>query len=176
MTLEYLRLRITTPTRPIEPGRGFYQLEEDALYVQIGLFDTRNRFFSYLESETVRLDFDRNARLIFVELSLPRRAWSVQDELEFPEVIEMADIRWLDFRETIKEPTVTTNRDRTMVRIRYSSDRAERNFYLARTVVAQVDSKDNLVAIWVERIEDDIAGREIATFRKRCRKGWAVTV
>ncbi len=35
-TIESIALKIDTPTGEITPGRGFYQLEEDALYVQVG--------------------------------------------------------------------------------------------------------------------------------------------
>jgi hypothetical protein len=175
VTLATTRLKVSTPTEPIAPGRGFYQLEEDALYVQIGLFDPDFRFFSYLESESVHLELDRNARLIFIEVTQPRRHWEVSDDLMFPSVVEMADLRWLDFRESIHEPRLTANYSRTLLRVEYSTSSATRNYYLTRNVVAQVDSADHLAAIWINDIEDDLAGREIAAFRKRCRRGLAGT-
>ena len=49
------KLKISAPIEPIPPGRGFYQLEEDSLLVQVGVFDRRRRFFSYLQSEHVCL-------------------------------------------------------------------------------------------------------------------------
>lgn len=170
MTLAAAKLRISTPIEPIAPGRGFYQLEEDALFVQIGLFDPSHRFFSYLESETVHLELDRRARLIFVEVSQPRRHWEVSDDLEFPTEAEQVDLHWLDFRTTIKEPCLITNQSRTQLQIQFSTHWPTRNFYLTRNVIAQVDSADRLAAIWIDSIEDDLAGREIASFRKRCRR------
>lgn len=153
------------------PGRGFYQLEEDALYVQIGLFDPCYRFFSYLESETVRLELDRQARLIFIEVTRPRRHWEVSEDMQFPVVAEIADLRWLDFRENIQEPRLATDSSRTLLHLQFCTDLPTRNFYLTPNVIAQVDSADRLAAIWIDNIEDDLAGREIASFRKRCRRG-----
>ena len=170
MTLAATRLRISTPTEPIASGRGFYQLEEDALYIQIGLFDPNYRFFSYLESESVHLELDRQARLIFIEVTQPRRRWEVSDDLHFPGVAEMADLRWLDFRETIEEPRLLTDYSRTLLHLQFSTDSSTRNFYLTRHVIAQIDSADHLAAIWINNIEDDLAGRGIASFRKRCRR------
>jgi len=168
--IQSARLRISTPTEPISPGRGFYQLEEDALYIQIGLFDPDRRFFSYLESASVGLEFDRSARLIFIEVNQPRRFWEVEDSLAMPVAAEVKDIRWLDFRETIAEPQLTCNSLRTLLRLRFHNGRPWRNYYLADHVIMQVDEQDRLSAIWTDEIEDDLAGREIASFRKRCRR------
>jgi len=152
------------------PGRGFYQLEEDALYVQIGMFDPRYRFFSYLESQSVQLELDRQARLIFIEVTQPRRHWEVSDDLQFPQAAEVADLRWLDFRDTIREPRLSTNHSRSLLHVQFSSRLPLRNFYLTRDVIAQLDASDRLAAIWINDIEDDLAGRAIASFRKRCRR------
>jgi hypothetical protein len=170
VALKTATLRISTPTEPIAPGRGFYQLEEDALYVQIGLFDPLYRFFSYIESELVHLELDRQARLIFIEVTQPRRHWEVSDNLQFPQVAEMADLRWLDFRTTIQEPQLATDHTRTLLYVQFSPPTTTRNFYLTPNVIAQVDSTDHLVSIWINNIKDDLAGREIASFRKRCRR------
>ena len=104
MTVERIRLRIATPIEPVMPGRGFYQLEEDALYVQVGLFSSGRRFYSFLESSNVLFDFDRLGRLIFMEVRVPRRRWEVDTTLEVPAIVQPADIRWLNFRDTIDHP------------------------------------------------------------------------
>ena len=59
MTVSQIKLKVQTPSGPVLPGRGFYQLEEDALYVQIAPFSREFRFFSFLESEFVHLDLDK---------------------------------------------------------------------------------------------------------------------
>ena len=167
MTIQSARLRISTPTEPTAPGRGFYQLEEDALYVQIGDFAPQHRFFSYLESEFVSLQFDHNALLIFIEVTLPRRRWKVDDKLIMPSAADQADIRWLEFRETIREPKLTTNKTQTRLRLQFTHNSPSRNFYIADHVILQADNKDHLAAIWIDDIEDDLAGQEIAAFRKQ---------
>ncbi|MCK4460719.1 MAG: hypothetical protein KAW46_02890 [candidate division Zixibacteria bacterium] len=167
MTIQSARLRISTPTEPIAPGRGFYQLEEDALYVQIGAFAPQHRFFSYLESEFVSLQFDRNARLIFIEVTLPRRGWKVDNELIMPSMAELADIRWLDFREAISEPQLTTNKTQTRLHLQFTHNSPWRSFHISDNVILQTDDNDHLAAIWIDDIEDDLAGQEIAAFRKQ---------
>lgn len=170
MAVETPRLRISSPAEPIVPGRGFYQLEEDVLYVQIGLFADTRRFFSYLESDYIRLDCDRAGRLIFIEVRVPRRNWPIDENLGSPEVAEMADVRWLDFRSPMDAPVLSTPPDRNGLLIRFSPQTATRNYYLADTVVVQVDDANGLVALWIGDIRDDLAGREIGAYRKSCRK------
>jgi len=169
MTAADLRLRISTPTEPIPPGRGFYQLEEDALYVQVGLFSASRHFYSFLECDSVRFDLDRNGRLIFIEVAVARRRWPVVPPLVAPPIVEPADIRWLDFRSEIPPPTLATNRKRTMLRLAFADRLPARAYYLAEDVVAQVDQHDRLAAIWIVDITDDLAGQEIGAFRKHFR-------
>lgn len=162
-------LRITTPTRATEPGRGFYQLEEDALYVQIGSFSSDRKYFSYLESETVRLDLDRSGKLMFIEVSTARRNWPVEKELTPPVNVEPAEIHWLDFRSTIPSPTFSTNPARTMLSLAFSNDERSHSYHLAESVLIDVTEHNRLKAIWITDIIDDLAGAEIAAFRKGMR-------
>lgn len=169
MSPELPRLQISTPSEPIEPGRGFYQLEEDTLYVQVGPFESGKRFYSYIESSNFSLEFDRDGRLIFIELNLPRRLWPVDQSLAWPSEVEPADIRWLDFRAHIDMPQILTNADRSMIQIRLSDAKPTTAYYLASTVLLQIDSKNLPVGLMVRDINDDLAGAEIAAFRKQIR-------
>jgi hypothetical protein len=171
MTVQSLKLRIMPPTGPIGPGRGFYQLEEDSLYVQIGPFGPARRFFSYLESDHVHLDFDRDGSLIFMEVDLPRRQWRTDESLEQPHRAEAADIHWLNFRDTISEPEILANPNRTAALIRFSDKPALCGYYLAESVILYVGPESEPVSIWVGDIVDDLAGLEIAAFRKDVRRG-----
>jgi hypothetical protein len=170
MTLSRIRLRISTPREPIPPGGGFYQLEEDILYVQVGLFSTNRRFFSYLESENVRLELDRSGHLIFIEVNLPRRRWEIDTELAAPVIVEPADIRWLNFRNTFKEPRLVASPDKTTAAILFSDLTPTHNYYLAESVILQTYHRREAVAIVVKDIVDDLAGKEIASFRKSLRE------
>ena len=165
MTVEVLKLKIQTPAGPVFPGRGFYQLEEEALYVQIAPFSRDYRFFSFLESERVRFDLDKEGRLLFFELDLPRRRWPVDARFCLPEHAEPAEIRWLDFRDRINEPKITTNKKRTAVKLLFSAETPCRSYELADSVILQTDSAAHLKALYVTDIIDDIAGQEIAAFR-----------
>ncbi len=66
MSSPKIQLRIDTPTGPTKSGRGFYQLDEESLFVQIGLFTEKKHFFNYLENEIVLFDLDRTGQLIFI--------------------------------------------------------------------------------------------------------------
>ncbi len=167
MTLNSITLRISTPTEPTPPGRGFYQLEEDALFVQIGAFSRDRKFFSYLESDHLRLDLDRQGRLIFIEVNLPRRRWTKNVDLTMPDNPQLADIRWLDFRQPIAEPVFLCNRNQTRLLIQFAAKPATRSFLVGDRVILEADADNHLASIWVDGIEDDLAGREISTFRKR---------
>jgi len=169
MSLDSITLRISTPTEPIASGRGFYQLEEDILYVQIGTFSGERKFYSYIESESLRLDIDKSGHLIFLEYKLPRKLWPIDDNFSSPKTLESADLKWIDFRERVGDPAVYTNNNKSKICFRFSDNPAKYSFYLAESIFLQVDEKDYLVAIWIDDITDDIAGREISAFRKKVR-------
>lgn len=164
-TIESIALKIDAPTGEITPGRGFYQLEEDALYVQVGAYSKRQRFFNYLESDWVRFDIDKEGRLIFIEVSLPRRRWELSTQISPPTIAEPADIRWLDFRARMTEPRLLTNKKQTHLLIDFMSHHTWRWFTLAERVFVQVDDENRLAAVMVADIEDDLAGTQIAAFR-----------
>ncbi len=169
MTVKSPRLSISTPTEPILPGRGFYQLEEETLYVQIGPFHDHRKFFSYLDSNNVSLQLDRTGRLIFLSVGIPKRRWKIAPSLTPPKIVEPADIRWLDFREQIEEPALLTNKPKSVIKLEFSQIENPLNYFVAGAVVAQVDSEGQLAALWVTEIVDDLAGREIGAFRKQLR-------
>ena len=165
--IESIALKIDAPTGPPAPGRGFYQLEEDALYVPVGEQTRRRRFFSWLESERVRFDIDKSGRLMLLEVDCPRRQWDVDSNLSGPSLAEPADIRWLDFRSFIPDPDLLTNSERTVLQLRFHTGDSWRWQALAQDVLIQTDRDLNLAAVMVTGIEDDLAGRRIAAFRKR---------
>jgi hypothetical protein len=170
--LESIALKIDSPTGQVLAGRGFYQLEEDSVYVQVGEYHNGRRFFNYLESEHVRFDIDRTGRLILIEVSCPRRRWEIDEILVPPQIAEPADVRWLDFRSRIPEPRLITNPPRAALLLRFAPDHFWRWFLLAESVFIQVDANLSLAAVLISRIEDDLAGREIAAFRRLINRRW----
>lgn len=167
--MDRISLNISTPTEPIRPGRGFYQLEEDILFIQVGRFSFRRRFFSYLEAPNCWLDFDRDGRLIFIEMNTPQRQWETKSELSSPEVVEAADIRFLNFREKIPAPQIFTNPKQDLVKIKFGDNGGGMFYYLGEDVIAETDQNQHLSAIWVNKITTDFAGREIRKYRKANR-------
>lgn len=165
-----LHIADSSPVVTTCPGRGFYQLEEDSLYVQIGPFGGKHRFFSYLESESCRLETDKEGRLVFLELSVPRRRWPVDHDLVIPANSRWADIRWLDFRTTVPEPRILTNQRRDAIRLQFADSETQRHFRLADVVVVSVDRNNHLTGLWVTDIIDDLAGQEIAAYRRAVRE------
>jgi hypothetical protein len=166
MAIEKIKVRVLTPTERLLPGRGFYQVDDDTLFVQIGPFKRSRQFFSYLESESVRLDIDREGRPIFIEIGLPRRHWQVLPDFEIPPAAETADIRFTDFRKTISVPTLLAPPDRRSLLIRFDRPGRSRCYRLADSVIAQVSDDGGLMAVWVMDIVDDFAGQQLAAFRK----------
>jgi hypothetical protein len=169
MLSEAPKLQINAPIDGTMPGRGFYQLEDDTLYVPIGA-PSKARFFSYIESEQVRLDLDKSGRLLLFEVERPRRHWPIDGDLAEPIDALPADIRWLDFRETIANPQIRTNANRGCLLLQFSTVTPSRAFYLADNVILRADENDRLVSIYVGKIEDDLAGQEIRRFRRQCRQ------
>ena len=163
------QLRISPPTGPLPPGRGFYQLEESALYVPIGISDP-SPFFSYLESDTVRFDINQKGQLLFIEIDAGRHTWKVDRTFEGPAGSESADVRWLDFRSTISSPQLLSNRPRTMLHLKFTDASVARSVQIAEHVVLQITEDTRLAGLTVLDICDDLAGQEIAKFRASLRK------
>ena len=165
-----LAVRIITPAPESVPGRGFYQLEESALYIPVGAQDRTRHYFSSLESENVRLDIDREGRLMFIEVSAARSVWSLTDKLALPVWAEPADVRFLGFRTSLPEPRLLTDRQRQRLQICFSPAPVAHAVSIAESVILSVDDRHLVVSILIADIVDDLAGREIAQFRKSQRE------
>jgi hypothetical protein len=170
MPVQLLRLNITPPAGPIPRGRGFYQLEEETFYFPVEYKNHTEKFFSYLESETVSLQFDREGRLIFIESPIPRRQWQINNDLVPPEKAKPADIRFLDFRQPFPPPIIYCDQTRETILFRFGQGVSTHNYYLAENLIAQVNDRNLLMAIWAFDISDDLAGRHIARWRKTVRQ------
>jgi hypothetical protein len=166
MAIKSIKVRVSTPTEHLLPGRGFYQVDDGALFVQIGHFQHSRQFFSYLESESVRIDIDRKGRPIFIEVGLPRQRWQLLPGFQVPPVVETADLRFTDFRKTIEQPTLLASPSRSSLLIRFDRSSRSNCYQLADSVVVQVSDDGELTAIWVLEIVDDFAGQQLAAFRK----------
>ena len=169
MTIVAPILELSPPTGPVVPGRGFYQLEEDALYIALAGYPEPARFFSYLESDIVRFDLDTKGRLMTIEVNLPRRRWPVDETITYPMRATEADIRWTDFRQSMVSPRLFTDPKRQHLMMRFTDHEPSASYYLAEHVLCQIDSDQTLIAVWVTDITDDVAGQEIRDFRRLSR-------
>ncbi len=154
----------------IPSGRGFYQLEEESLYLPVEYPRNQKRFYSYLDSKNLSLHFDRAGRLIFIEVNIPRRRWNVKDNFIAPETAKPNEIRFQDFRKPMVDPEVFCNGNKSNLLILFGNQPARHNIYLAQNQIAQITSSGFLTAIWVTDIIDDMAGREIAAWRRLIHK------
>jgi len=161
-----LAVRISTPVEATILGRGFYQLEEGALYVPIDVAARSRHYFSSLESERVRLDIDRDGKLMFIEVAAARSTWIVTDDIDQPVWAEPGDVRFLGFRTTIPDPQILTDRSRLRLLLRFSPAVVARYVSVADSVIVSVDDHEALTSILVTDIVDDLAGREISKFRQ----------
>jgi len=134
----------------------------------VGLFDAEHRFYSFLDSHSVRLDFDKEARLVFVDVRQARRHWQTEADLKPPKAAKLADVRWLDFRETLPPVKITATPDRTTVRLKFSTRPVSQTVHVADNLVIRIDEDDQLTDMWITQIQDDLGGRFLAAFRKRC--------
>lgn len=169
MTVRRLKVIVRTPDADIPRARGFYQLEEDTLYFPIESGHGRSRYFSFIDSESVSLQLDREGRLIFIEINLPRRHWQVGPDLAPPDDAAPADIRFLDFRERFGKPDVLCDLKYQTVFIKFSDRPARMTCFLAENVLAQVDTDNNMTGLWLSGIVDDRAGKNISAWRKMLR-------
>lgn len=163
-------IQIRTPAGAIPSGRGFYQLEEESLYLTIEYPGSQKRFYSYLDSEMVSLHLDRAGRLIFIEVDIPRRRWKIKDNFVSPEIAKPAEARFLNFRKSLANPKVFCDFNRDNLLILFNNSSAEHNIYLADNIIAQITSSGLLTAIWASDFTDDLAGREISYWRRSIHK------
>jgi hypothetical protein len=159
-----IQVILKTPEEARRFGRGFYQVEEDCLYVPL---HPARSFFSYLDSDQVQLDIDQAGRLVFISVSIPRRQWPVNGDLTAPEPEYHADIRLLNFREHLQGTRLETDPKRSLLKIIYPGDHKSASVYaLAEHVSCEISEEGRLVALWISKIEDDRAARQMAAWRK----------
>ncbi len=167
MTAVPPRIVIQTPATEPRFSRGFYQVEEDALYVPL---HPARPFFSYLDSERLSLQTDNRGQLVFLQLMLPRVGWIVHPTLAWPATPLTADIRLLDFREQLPEVQVETSPDRSLVRIFFDTGAQTTAYRLTETLTGEITPDARLTAIWIWGIEDDRAAAKMAAWRKKMKE------
>jgi hypothetical protein len=162
-----IQVIVKTPVALPPASRGFYQTEEDVLYVTIY---PSGAFYSYLDSSHVLLDVDRTGRLVFIQVLVPRRGWRIWPNLRTPAEPIGADIRFRGFRESLPKAVILTNTDHSVVHIRFASVRNPVRYRIADQIIFDLTSRNTLAGIWITAIEDDRAARSMAFWRKNIKQ------
>ena len=145
----------------ISLAASFYDQETNILSVNILPFEP---YDSYVESEDVRIDTDRNGRPVFIEVSRPQDEWHMESELALP-VIGEAGI--LNLRETVRTfPTaeILCDQARKTVCLKFLARKGELVIRLADNMLAEI-ADGFLVAIWLADVQTDYAGRRQSQWR-----------
>lgn len=158
-----LRVALKTPKEPSRICRGFYQVEEDLLYVPLHPPGT---FYSYLDSEQLKFDIDNSGRLLFITVQTPRHAWNIVNQAEPPLVSEAADIRFLDFRDRLPPAILETPADHAWLHLTFDKDNHATPCRIAKDLIFEITEASTLASIWILAMEDDRAARGMAAWRK----------
>ncbi len=159
---------IQTPAFEARFSRGFYQVEEESLYIPL---HPARKFFSYLDSDRISLQIDNRGQLVFLQLMVPRIQWKRISDFAVPEPSLTADIRFLDFREQLPDVVVEASSEDTAVCFRFASLSGGGIYRLTDTMVCEVTSGAHLAALWISAIEDDRAALKMAAWRRQIRQG-----
>jgi hypothetical protein len=162
-----IKVAIKAPVAFPPASRGFYQVEEEVLYVVVY---PSGDFFSYLDSARLQIDVDRIGRLLFMHILVPRRRWRIDRSFYIPSGAAEADIRFLDFRSRLPEASLLSDPDRTMLRIRFQTVRNAASYRLADHLVVNLAPDNTLASIWVTAIDDDRAARGMAAWRAQAKE------
>jgi len=157
-----VKIIVTTPADQQPICRGFYQVEEDSLYVP---FYPGGSFFSFLDSPQVAFDVDRTGRLLFIQVHVPRHGWITRDNLVPPATKEAAEMHLRGFREKLPAARLETPPDRSWLRIVFADDSATRPCIIAENLICEILDRRSLAAVWIMSIEDDRAARGMAAWR-----------
>lgn len=167
MPVDKIRVKIYPLSENLFQGGGFYQIEEGTLLIISSPIKSGNQFFSYLECENLRIDTSQNGNILFIELQLPKKKWFVDENLKFPSPPQKADIRILDFRQSISSPKLLTNQDHTILKIEWFKEPNVSNYLIANDIILEVNSHSQLNSIWINNITDDKAGQSIAKLKAK---------
>ncbi|MCK5125076.1 MAG: hypothetical protein KAR42_02365 [candidate division Zixibacteria bacterium] len=169
-------IRIETPAEKEYFCRGFYQIEEDCLYIPV--FPS-GKFYSFIDSPLtgiktnstkkpstgISLDIDRKGRLLFITINTPRRFWKTDNSLEIPQSLETAEIRFLTFREHVNPPVIKYRTDKNILQIELNNRHVSKAYRVADSLVITASNNGELNSIWLNDIIDDRAAKKMAKWR-----------
>ncbi len=158
---------VKTPADLKYVSRGFYQVEEETLYVPIL---PAGRFYSYLDSAELSIDADKSGLPLFFQLHVPRKNWQVRDPLPVPGDPTFAAVHFISFRDTLPASSVMCDRDGSTVRITFFDDGRLTPIAVSDNLIFEITADNYLASIWISGIEDDRAARQMASWRKKIKE------
>lgn len=177
-----IAVKVKTPAEISLFSRGFYQVEEDCLYVPVYPAGT---FYSYVDAKRVdkstgddsgdmsrvhfSFDIDREGRLLFIKVSTPRRFWKIKDKMDLPAPLESADLRFLTFRASVGGAGIFYSPAQSTVFLRLNQDKIANTYMVTDNIIAGVSPNNFLAALWVSDITEDRAAQNMAQWRKELR-------
>lgn len=165
MPLDKINVKIYPLSENLFQGGGFYQVEEGTLQIITSPLKSNNHFFSYLECDDLRIETSQNGKVLFIELKQPKTKWLLTENIKFPSNTTKADIRILDFRQTIAIPKLFTNNDNTILKIEWYKEKNVSHYLTATDIALEVNNNSQLTSIWINNITDDTAGQSIAKLK-----------
>lgn len=162
------KLLIDTPAENETFSRGFYQVEEDSLYVP---FYPGGKFFSYLDSPQMTMDIDNRGRLLFIKLLVSRQEWKIVEEFSPPQATASADIHFIDFRERLSTATMECNQNKSSLHLCFDNQIDITSYKLSDDIIVDISANNCLAGLWIKTIVEDRAAREMSAWRKSMNNG-----
>jgi hypothetical protein len=162
-----IRVSVKAPAAVQPVSRGFYQVEEDILYVPVV---PGGKFYSFLDSDGIVLDIDRSGRLLFIQIRIPRHQWHTRKSLRPPAAYTTADVRFLNFRDTLPPVLIETNARTSILRLTFAAEKSSAAFAIADNLLIETTAAQTLKSIWILSLDDDRAAQGMAAWRKAVGK------
>lgn len=140
---------------------AFYDQENDTLSVHILPFEP---YYSFLESDEVRIDTDEQGRPVFIEVTCPRNEWRIEPDFSVPADDMGGALRFRETRRRFSPGGIYTDRRRENVCLRFLARPGLQVVRLAKNLLAET-AEGFLVALWVLGVELDFAGRKQTKWR-----------
>ncbi|MBU1319113.1 MAG: hypothetical protein KKH67_07945 [candidate division Zixibacteria bacterium] len=150
-------------TNKIPMGRGFYDKYENVLnYV----LKTKGKFDSYVQSEFLSIDLDKDGGLLNVEVALERNLWKVDLALKVPHEIPIKRLKFSDTRLNISGESYLTNEAKDLLLIRFADENHIKTYEIAENLLADVNVVSELAGIWIINLQDDYGFKSEMEYRR----------
>lgn len=159
---------VDTPAENKTFSRGFYQVEEESLYVPLY---PGGKFFSYLDSPQMTLDIDNCGRLLFIKLLVSRQDWKTVKKFTPPQATASASIRFIDFRQRFSMVGIECCPNKSSIHLFFDNQTELSSYHLSDDIIVDITANNCLAGFWIKTVVDDRAAREMSRWRKAIGNG-----